>query len=287
MPAATPRRWTDDADALLAQLYALDSAEQALGQARTRSASIALYGHSQASKGWLLRSLCGNGPTQLPVQFGYKTVDYFSHLNPGHRLSQMALRFTSERASTNEAFPLRLALLSEAELVQVFFTHAAQTPDAATFASRLAGWQRLRQPQWVPGITPQEVVSIGQFWRETVPAAADVIDDDQWYQLSQLIPSLDLSARASVWSLLWGEQPELTRQWLVLAHARHQTGDSGDVLAPLSLLTDPFSLPVEGFLTPGDEADQEVLVHPLRRAKRRQPQHSDAGAADPRTGVNA
>ena len=29
-----------------------------------------------------------------------------------------------------------------------------------------------------------------------------------------LVPSPDLSTRASVWSLLWGEQQELTQQWL-------------------------------------------------------------------------
>ena len=202
------------------------------------------------------------------MQTGSKTLDYFSHINPGHSLTQMAVRFSREQPTPDDAFPLRLVLISEAELVQLFIAHAWQRgdirpPDSHLIASRLRGWQNLRQPQPVPGLTAAEVASVARFWRDTLPTAYQTIDDDLWYQFAHLLPSLDLTARARAWSLLWGEQQELTQQWLTLAHTLHQAGNRREVMAPLSLLVDAFTLPMDAFLTPGVESDDAVLVHPL------------------------
>ena len=258
----------DDADALLIRLLALDAQQQTHQQAIARRASIALFGHSQPSKAHLLRTLCGSGEGRLTVQSGSKTLDYFSHINPGHCLTQMALRFSRDQSTPDDAFPLRLKLISEAELVQLFITHAWQRgdvrpPDSSVIAQRLRGWQSLRQPQPVPGLTATDIATISRFWRDTLPTAYQQIDDALWYQFAHLLPSLDLSARARAWSLLWGEQQELTQQWLTLAHTLHQLGNRREVMAPLSLLVDAFALPMDAFLTPGGETDDAVLVHPL------------------------
>lgn len=258
----------DDANALLTRLLALDAQQKARQDTRAQPASIALFGHSQASKAHLLRTLCGSGDGRLTVQTGSKTLDYFSHINPGHSLTQMAVRFSREQPTPDDAFPLRLVLISEAELVQLFIAHAWQRgdirpPDSHLIASRLRGWQNLRQPQPVPGLTAAEVASVARFWCDTLPTAYQTIDDDLWYQFAHLLPSLDLTARARAWSLLWGEQQELTQQWLTLAHTLHQAGNRREVMAPLSLLVDAFTLPMDAFLTPGVESDDAVLVHPL------------------------
>lgn len=258
----------EDADALLTRLLGLDAQQQTHQQACQRRASIALFGHSQASKAHLLRTLCGSGDGRLAVQTGSKTLDYFSHINPGHSLTQMAVRFSRDPATPDDAFPLRLMLMSEAELVQLFITHALQrgdvrAPDGNVIAQRLRGWQSLRQPQPVPGITPPEVAAIARFWRDTLPTSYQQIDDELWYQFARLLPSLDLTARARAWSLLWGEQQEFTQQWLKLAHTLHQLGNRREVMAPLSLLVDAFTLPMDAFLTPCSESEDAVLVHPL------------------------
>ena len=96
------------------------------------------------------------------------------------------------------------------------------------------------------------------------------MDDALWHQFALLVPSLDLSTRASVWSLLWGEQQELTQQWLKLAHVLHQTSHASELAAPLSLLVDNFGLPSEGFLTHGaltSPESQETLLHPLNNGE--------------------
>jgi len=263
----------NDADALLARINAAQAREQAIERAMTRQSSIGLYGHSQNAKAHLLLSLCGSGNGRLNVTPGQRTFDYFSHINPGHALTNMAVRFTRETPEVaDEAFPLRLRLVTEAELVQLFIARTTLHPqmravDKAVIETRLEKWRGLRQPQGVPGITAQEVGAIARFWQSTVPAAKQQIDDALWYEFAQLVPSLDLSTRASVWSLLWGEQQELTQQWLNLAHVLHQTSHVSDLAAPLSLLVDSFGLPGEGFLTHDGTLDlqdaQETLLHPL------------------------
>ncbi|SQB39812.1 virulence effector protein [Citrobacter koseri] len=78
---------------------------------------------------------------------------------------------------------------------------------------------------------------------------------------------MDLTTRASAWALLWGEQPELTQQWLTLARTLQQTGHAQELAAPLSLLVDHFGLPAESFLTQGalsgNDAQSDVVVHPV------------------------
>lgn len=263
----------NDADALLARINAAQAREQAIERAMTRQSSIGLYGHSQSAKAHLLLSLCGSGNGRLNVTPGQRTFDYFSHTNPGHALTNMAVRFTRQSPEVaDEAFPLRLSLVTEAELVQLFIARSTLHPqmravDKAVIETRLEKWRGLRQPQGVPGITAQEVGAIARFWQSTVPAAKQQIDDALWHEFARLVPSLDLSTRASVWSLLWGEQQELTQQWLKLAHVLHQTSHAGELAAPLSLLVDSFGLPGEGFLTHDGTLDlqdaQETLLHPL------------------------
>ena len=139
----------DDADALLARLTALTAQETALENAAKMPCTVGLFGHSQAAKAHLLAALCDSGNGRLHVLLGEKTLDYFSHLNPGHMLTSMALRFSRENPHVDDNFPLRLRLISEAELVQVFITHAQAMPelrvvDKTVIESRLAKWRALR-----------------------------------------------------------------------------------------------------------------------------------------------
>jgi len=266
----------DDADALLARLTTFSAQESVLDAAIKAPCTVGLYGHGQAAKAHLLAALCNSGSGRLNVQLGDKTLDYFTHLNPGHMLTSMALRFSRNNEVVDDNFPLRLRLISEAELVQIFIAHAQGLPDLrvvekSVIESRLAKWRALRQPNPVPGIIAQDVGAIARFWRACVPSSQQHLDDALWYQLACLLPSLDLSARASAWSLLWGEHQELTQQWLSLAHTLHQTGNAAELAAPMSLLVDNFALPTEGFLTPAastfEEVAGEVVVHPWSSAQ--------------------
>ncbi|MRS15814.1 virulence effector SrfC [Enterobacteriaceae bacterium RIT691] len=257
-----------DADALLTRLQILKAEETTLAAAETAPITVALYGHSQAAKAHLLSALCSSGNGRLLVNTGGKTLDYFSHLNPGHSLTRMALRFSHTAAVADDAFPLRLRIMREAELVQVFMAHAQQQPGVhqvsnAVVSARLRAWHALRQSQPAPGVSEEDVATVARYWREMTPAPQQGIDDRLWQQFIQLVPRLELGARANAWALLWGEQQELTKAWLNLAQVLQQCGTTREVAAPLSLLIDSFTLPAEGFLTPECEPEGETVVHPV------------------------
>ncbi|STB31114.1 virulence factor SrfC family protein [Citrobacter koseri] len=266
-------RLDDEADALLAQLTLAAAGESALNAAQQARGSIGLYGHSQSSKAHLLGALCGNGEGKLNIATPDRCFDYFTHINPGHAPANMAIRFTQdESAAVDSEWPLRLRLISEAELVQLFIAWASASPDnrqveKSIIETRLEKWQALRQRQPVQGVTAEDVAAIARFWRACVPVGQQQIDDALWHQFVSLLPSVDLTTRASAWALLWGEQPELTQQWLTLARTLQQTGHAQELAAPLSLLVDHFGLPAESFLTKGalsgNDAQSDVVVHPV------------------------
>ncbi|EMF0716501.1 virulence effector SrfC [Citrobacter freundii] len=265
-------RLDDEADSLLAQLTLAAVNETALNAAFTAQGCVGLYGHSQPAKSHLLSALCSNANGKLNITTPDRSFDYFTHINPGHAPGNMAIRFTRNETAMDSEWPLRLRLLSEAELVQLFIAQFCALPDnrqveKSIIEARLEKWQTLRQRHPVQGITAQDVATIAHFWRTCVPSGQQQIDDALWHQFALLLPALDLTTRANVWALLWGEQPELTQQWLALAHTLQQTGHAKEIAAPLSLLVDHFGLPAESFLTQvastASEAQSDVVVHPI------------------------
>ncbi|HAU6757384.1 TPA: virulence effector SrfC [Salmonella enterica subsp. enterica serovar Orientalis] len=269
-------RLDDEADALLAQLTLAAADESALNAACASHGCVGLYGYAQSAKAHLLTTLCGNENGKLEIITPDRDYDYFSHINPGHAPANMAIRFTRDIFSNENGWPLRLRLISEAELVQIFIAWTSSSPvcrqvEKSIITSRLEKWQSLRQPQPVPGVTAEEVATIASFWRSCLPSARQHIDDATWQHFASLLPALDLTTRAHAWALLWGEQPEITQQWLALAHMLQQTGHAGELAAPLSLLVDHFGLPAENFLTQmaltASDTQSDVVVHPVKEGR--------------------
>ncbi|EDB3694730.1 virulence effector SrfC [Salmonella enterica subsp. diarizonae] len=269
-------RLDDEADALLAQLTLAAADESALNAACASHGCVGLYGYAQSAKAYLLTTLCGNENGKLEITTPDRNYDYFSHINPGHAPANMAIRFTRDVCSNESGWPLRLRLISEAELVQLFIAWTSSSSvcrqvEKSIITSRLEKWQSLRQPQPVPGVTAEEVAAIARFWRSCLPSARQHIDDATWQHFASLLPAVDLTTRAHAWALLWGEQPEITQQWLALAHMLQQTGHAEELAAPLSLLVDHFGLPAENFLTQmaltASDTQSDVVVHPVKEGR--------------------
>lgn len=258
----------DEADALLARLQQLESRAQAIVKLSDAPRTVGLYGYAGAGKAFLLSTLASCQPERLHVTPGGKHLDYLTHINPGNSATAMAVRFTQDEGDLPERFALRLRLLSESELVQIFIARyyadgAARTLTDAQVQQRLAPLRALCQPQAHPAVRAEEVATLAAFWGETAPKRHQSLTDASWHQLAALLPALTLNDRARVYPLLWGENQELTQQWLELAQTLEALGHAPEVAAPLSLLVDSFSLPAEGFLLPGGTAGENVQVCPL------------------------
>ena len=121
-------RLDDEADALLAQLTLAAVSESALKETFSSQGCIGLYGHSQSAKAHLLAALCCNATGKVNIVTPDRSFDYFSHINPAmHQpIWRSALRAMKIRMIAE--WPLRLRLLSEAELVQLFIAQFSALP---------------------------------------------------------------------------------------------------------------------------------------------------------------
>ncbi len=264
----------EEAGPLLARLSALNAQAQTLNALTNEPRTLGIYGHSQAGKAHLLATLANGSQGQVAVAPGDKHLDWLTHINPGHSATAMAVRFTRTPQTLPEEFPLRLRLFSEAELVQIFLAHYQSSGQARAVSEeelrqRLAQLQTLGQTQPHPAISASDVMTLAARWRELTPARQRTIGDDTWHQMAQLLPALNLTERVRLYALLWGDIAEMTQQFVTLAEGLLLVGHAREVAAPLSLLVDNFSLPVEGFLLPagsGEEAlPDEVLVRALEQ----------------------
>lgn len=124
-------RLDDEADALLAQLTLAAVNEAALKTTFSSQGCVGLYGHSQSAKAHLLAALCSNANGKVNIVTPDRSFDYFSHINHGHAPTNMAIRFTRDENPLDSEWPLRLRLLSEAELVQLLLPSFAPSRTTA------------------------------------------------------------------------------------------------------------------------------------------------------------
>lgn len=263
----------EDGDLLCQRLLSLHYQQSQLAVARQRPLTLGLYGHGLEAKSWLLRILTDSTDGRIMVNAQGRNIDYLSHIQSGHSAAAMAVRFTTRHLVSHKGYPITLRLFSEIALVAIFATHYHHQPgDVALSPSRLE--QRMEQlasrcqPQAQPGVSAEEITRLAAVWKQLPGRKTWTIDDGTWYQIAGLLPRLGLDDRLSLYSLFWGENPELTRQWRQPAEALARLGYVQEVCTPLDLLVDAFSLPTENFLSPGalpeEHNDQsDVIVCPV------------------------
>ncbi|MCT4716972.1 virulence factor SrfC family protein [Enterobacteriaceae bacterium H18W14] len=260
-----------EADGLLAQMLPLQRRQQQLEALSAQPPALGLYGHSVAGKHHLLSALLANHTGRIEIALGEKTLDYLTHINPGHSTATLAVRFSENAAPAVENFPLLLTLFNESDLAQRIIReyHARPEPRVAqssVIAARIAELQTRRQAQIVAGISSQQVADIARCYHAQLRRQHHP-EDALWQQMADLIPRLTPSDRVSLLALFWGDDANLTAQWQHLSDTLHHIGETSRVLAPASLLVDTFLLPAEGFLIPATpnepELQADVMICPL------------------------
>ncbi|WP_455428057.1 virulence factor SrfC family protein [Dryocola sp. LX212] len=262
----------NEADSLLARLLPLQRRQQQLNAAQHAPLTLGICGQSLAGKRHLLSALLANHAGRIEVEPGEKTLDYLTHIVPGHAAASLAVRFTQRQAPSSDKFPLLLTLQDESDLTQrmIRLYHARpqqRVAQSSTVAARLAELQPHRQAGSVPGISSHQIADIAHCYHAQLRRQHH-LDDALWQQMAELIPWLTTTDRVSLLGMLWGEDAQLSAQWQHLSETLHHIGEAQQFLAPASLLVDSFLLPAEGFLIPAapDETDvqADVLICPLR-----------------------
>lgn len=233
-----------EADRLSVRLRRQRNRAAHLSEAAGKEPAIGFFGLSQAGKSWLINALAASDKGRLEIALGAATFDY-AQLNPQQQTATMVMRFTGQQVRMDNDWPVRLTLLSEAELVTilagVWRARAGENPpalDEQQLAERLKTVSMYRQPEETDGMRCNDVVALWDRLAALPLPNAKALDSHFWPRAIELAPSLAVDDRARLFSLLWGEDRELSALYRQLAHVLHHVSGAATLLAPLSVLDD-------------------------------------------------
>lgn len=261
---AQPTRFTLEAPTLKQNLRRCRIRLHRLTVAASQRGALGFYGRSQAAKNYLIAALATAEAGYLATTFAGKTLDYLTHIRPGHASVGVAIRFSHAAPQQDPDYPVQLKLLTAAELVCMLARSASAQLSMAENAidELLASLIKRCQHQVVPGISADDIVTIWDTLRNDDPQLQQLWDSKYWPTVLAIAPYLAIDDRAQLFAPLWGTEPVLSECYRRLAYRLEQLGNASSVLAPLSLLTDENQHPSYGILTPAnlEETDDKVQI---------------------------
>lgn len=234
-----------EADRLAIKLLRQHNHASVLARNTPLNCAIGLFGLAQAGKSYLIGALASSEKGRLECALGNSVVDYASQLNPQQHTSNLVQRFSGQQQSSDSNWPIQLSLLTECDLVAVLSLQYARrgsdtvTPlDESQLGERVQNVAMYRQPEPIEGINRHQMVAL---WDALTISLArnSALDSHFWPQAVELAPHLGVDDRARLFSLLWGEDRQLTALYRQLAHVLHHLSCVPQVLAPLSVLDEP------------------------------------------------
>ncbi|WP_164660982.1 virulence factor SrfC family protein [Tropicibacter sp. Alg240-R139] len=218
-----------------------------LSRAAQTRMSVSVFGPSQAGKSFLVSVLARpeTGPLVADFQVADGQLDYIREINPEGEGESTGLvtRFTMEKADTPAGAPVKLTLLSEADIIRTiansFFMDGDRSepvPEPAEIAAHLDAF-KARSGAEQPGLSYDEVHEIGEyieaaFGREAYSAALKPL----WEEAAVIAPGLSLPDRAAFFAVIWGGHQPFSNLYIRLAGALAQLGHAEEAFAGLDAL---------------------------------------------------
>jgi len=245
-------RLDSEADNLNLRLHRARNLAKSLGRVALTPMTIGFFGLSQAGKSYLISALAADKEGQLKTNFGGAPLNFIDHINPvggGKEATGLVTRF-SRRAqkSPDDAFPVELKLFSEIEIAKIlanaWFKDFDQERveyeiDEARIARILKSVEGQGTGAEIAGVNADDVVSLWDYLNDGFKGSVKKLQHLYWPHALRIAPRLSIQQRAELFSILWGEQPALTRVYEKLSGALHKLGHSSTVFAPLSALVSP------------------------------------------------
>ncbi|MCU0908415.1 MAG: putative virulence factor [Rhodobacteraceae bacterium] len=218
-----------------------------LGRAARTRMSVSVFGPSQAGKSFLVSVLArppgGRLVSDFPDPAG--RLDFIKEINPEGEGESTGLvtRFTAHGYAAPPGFPVKLRLLSEADIARIlinsFFWDGDKSepePGPEDLGAHLA---RFRGQAGAPvaGLTTDDVVDIQDYVgrlaaRSTYAAALASF----WEDAADLAPRLDVADRAALLAVCWGGHAAFTALYVRLAGALAALGHADEAFAGLDAL---------------------------------------------------
>lgn len=234
-----------EADRLSVRLQRQRNKASHLLEAAGKECAIGFFGLSQAGKTWLITALAASDKGRMEIALGNANLEY-SQLNPQQQTCTMVTRYSGQQVRVDNEWPVQVALLSEEELVAILADVWARRTesravvlDEQQISERLKTAAMYRQSGVVDGMNSGDVVALWDRLATSQLCVSKALETHFWPLAIELAPVLGVDDRARLFSLLWGEDRELTALYRQLAHVLHHVSGVPRVLAPLSVVDDP------------------------------------------------
>jgi hypothetical protein len=231
--------------------------------------SVSVFGPSQAGKSFLVSVLArpATGPLTADYAGPGGQLDYIREINPEGEGESTGLvtRFTMERYASPDGYPVKLTLMSEADLLRVlinsFFMdgdRSEQPPAAGALSAHLDRF-RDRSGAVRPGLDGDDVRDVAEyvqsgFAREAYAEALTGF----WDEAAVIAPGLTAADRAAFFAPLWGGHAAFSGLFERLAGALATLGHAQLVFAGLDALV-PRDASIIDVKTLTGAADSEPL----------------------------
>lgn len=242
-------RLDSEADNLNIRLHRARNLAQSLGRVACTPMTIGFFGLSQAGKSYLISALAAGQNGKLETDFGGQRLDFIKHINPvggGKEATGLVTRFSRHATQSQDPqFPVELTLFKEIELAKILANSWFKDFDLERISYEIDEERILRVLKpfegretgpLQPGVNADDLVSLWDYLRDNFRNSVKKLEHLYWPTALQLAPRLNFQERAELFSILWGEQSELTRVYQQLAGALHKLGLPETVFAPLHAL---------------------------------------------------
>lgn len=233
-----------EADRLSVRLQRQRNKASNLLEAAGKECAIGFFGLSQAGKSYLISALAASDKGRMEIALGNVNLEY-SQLNPQQQTSTMVTRYSGQQVRVDNEWPVQIALLSEEELVAILADVWVRRTDGRAvmldeqqISDRLKTVSMYRQSEAIDGMSAGDVVALWDRLTTSQICVSKALETHFWPLAIELAPLLSVDDRARLFSLLWGEDRELTALYRQLAHVLHHVSGVPRVLAPLSVIDD-------------------------------------------------
>lgn len=242
-------RLDNEADKLNLSLHRARNLASSLKRVAGTPMTVGFFGISQAGKSYLISALAAGCNGTLEGRYGERPVDFIKEVNPvggGKEATGLVTRFTRAKTTAPANYPVPLQLFSEIDLAKILantwfndFNHEllSYQLDEARIEARLRPFEdRPINPVANNGVSRDDVVALWDYLNGSFRKSVEKLEHGYWPRVLQLAPTLTPTERAELFSLVWGEQAELTETYRRLATSLARLGHAKTVYAPLDCL---------------------------------------------------
>ena len=236
----------NESDGLVADLHRSARLLEKLKSAAQRKMCVSVFGPSQSGKSYLISALARGADGDLLADFGQARPDFVSDINPegGKESTGLVTRFTMSRPhSIPDGFPVKIRLLSEADLVRILgnafyedFNHE-QIPDSqpvVEILNSLAG----RMIAGPGTLTQYEAEDLHEYFRDNFKHCPrmQMLETYFWKRAVEMAPRLSPADRVTLFGLVWNGAQQFNALYARLISALGKLDFTGEAFCPLTAL---------------------------------------------------